>query len=87
MLRDVQRHDGAGLGQAIALEEVDAEALEEFLSNDRRERLAQRRFEVPKVVARVLDPRRAAWYSEQGMLTICPTQIAIEQLEKAALGA
>ena len=47
--------------------------------------LAQRRFEVPKVVARVLDPRRAAWYSEQGMLTICPTQIAIEQLEKAAL--
>ena len=49
--------------------------------------LAQRRFEVPKVVARVLDPRRAAWYSEQGMQTICPTQIAIEQLEKAALGA
>ena len=47
--------------------------------------LAQRRFEVPKVVARVLDPRRAAWYSEQGMLTICPTQIAIEQLERAAL--
>ena len=47
--------------------------------------IAQRRFEVPRVVARVLDPRRAAWYSEQGMLTICPTQIAIEQLERAAL--
>ena len=40
---------------------------------------------VPRVIARVLDPRRAAWYSEQGLQTICPTQIAIEQLEKAAL--
>src|SRR4051812_28380637 len=45
----------------------------------------QRRFEVPRVVARVLDPRRAAWYREQGLQTICPTQIAIEQLERAAL--
>src|ERR687893_64159 len=47
--------------------------------------IAQRRFDVPKVIARVLDPRRAAWYQEQGLHTICPTQIAIEQLEKAAL--
>ena len=47
--------------------------------------IAQRRFEVDRVIARVLDPRRAAWYSEQGLQTICPTQIAIEQLEKAAL--
>src|SRR5919112_3887220 len=47
--------------------------------------IAQRRFDVPRVVARVLDPRRAAWYSEQGLQTICPTQIAIEQLERAAL--
>jgi hypothetical protein len=47
--------------------------------------LAKRRFDVPKVIARVLDPRRAAWYAEQGLHTICPTQIAIEQLEKAAL--
>ena len=39
----------------------------------------------PRVIARVLDPRRAAWYSEQGVQTICPTQIAIEQLEQAAL--
>ena len=44
--------------------------------------IAQRRFEVPRVIARVLDPRRAAWYSEQGVQTICPTQIAIEQLEQ-----
>ena len=47
--------------------------------------IAQRRFDVPKVIARVLDPRRAAWYAEQGVQTICPTQIAIEQLVAAAL--
>ena len=47
--------------------------------------IAQRRFDVPKVIARVLDPRRAAWYAEQGVQTICPTQIAIEQLERVAL--
>ena len=45
----------------------------------------RRRYDVPKVIARVLDPRRAAWYAEQGVWTICPTQVAIEQLEKAAL--
>ena len=48
--------------------------------------VAQRRFGVERVVARVLDPRRAAWYREQGLVTICPTQIAIEQLQHAALG-
>ena len=49
--------------------------------------LARLRFEVPKVIARILDPRRAAWYAEQGLHTVCPTAIAIDQLEKAALGA
>src|SRR3954451_6728291 len=47
--------------------------------------LAQRRFDVPKVVARVLDPGRATWYSEQGLDIVSPTQIAIEQLQQAAL--
>ena len=46
--------------------------------------VAQRRFNVGRVVARVLDPRRAAWYREQGLVTICPTQIAIDQLATAA---
>jgi len=45
--------------------------------------IAQRRFEVPKVVVRVLDPARAKWYREQGLSTICPTQTAIELLEEA----
>lgn len=46
--------------------------------------LAQRRFKVPKVVARVADPGRAKWYAEQGLHTICPTQIAIEQATELA---
>jgi trk system potassium uptake protein len=45
--------------------------------------IAQRRFEIPTVVVRVLDPARAAWYSEQGLSTICPTQQAIEMLTAA----
>jgi trk system potassium uptake protein TrkA len=45
--------------------------------------IARRRFNVDKVVARVLDPRRAAWYAEQGLETICPTQAAIVEFERA----
>jgi trk system potassium uptake protein TrkA len=47
--------------------------------------IAQREFSVPKVIVRVLDPRRAEWYGEQGLETICPTQVAIEMLEQAVL--
>jgi trk system potassium uptake protein len=45
--------------------------------------IAQKRFEIPRVVVRVLDPARAEWYAQQGLLTICPTQKAIEMLEAA----
>jgi trk system potassium uptake protein TrkA len=45
--------------------------------------IAQRRFEIDRVVVRVLDPLRAAWYRDQGLLTVCPTQVAIEMLEAA----
>ena len=47
--------------------------------------IARRRYGIDGVIVRVLDPRRAAWYAEQGVQTICPTQIAIEQLAAAAL--
>ena len=47
--------------------------------------IAQRRFKVRRVVARVADPGRAAWYAEQGLLTICPTQIAIDQASRVVL--
>ena len=49
--------------------------------------IAQRRFNVPRVVVRVADPGRAAWYAEQGLLTICPTQQAIDQAERAGARA
>ena len=45
--------------------------------------IAQRHYEVEKVIVRVMDPARAAWYREQGLSTVCPTQIAISQLESA----
>jgi trk system potassium uptake protein len=45
--------------------------------------IAQRRYSIPKVVVRVLDPARAEWYAEQGLMTVCPTQTAIELLEAA----
>ena len=47
--------------------------------------IAQRRFNVPRVVVRVADPGRAAWYAEQGLHTISPTQQAIDMAAEAAL--
>lgn len=43
--------------------------------------IAQRRYEVDRVIARILDPLRAEWYREQGVMTICPTKVAVEMLE------
>jgi trk system potassium uptake protein len=48
--------------------------------------IAKRRFNVDRVVVRVLDPYRAKWYAEQGLQTVCPTQTAIELLEAAVRG-
>lgn len=45
--------------------------------------IAQRRFGVPKVLVRVMDPARADWYAEQGLHTICPTKHAIEMFDVA----
>jgi trk system potassium uptake protein TrkA len=42
--------------------------------------IAKRRFNVPTVIARILDPYRAEWYEEQGVHTICPTRVAIDML-------
>jgi trk system potassium uptake protein len=42
--------------------------------------IAKRKFNVATVIARVLDPYRAAWYQKQGLETICPTKVAIEML-------
>ena len=42
--------------------------------------IAQRRFDVPNVVVRVLDPARAEFYRRRGLRTICPTSVAIDVL-------
>jgi trk system potassium uptake protein TrkA len=49
--------------------------------------IAQRRFNVPRVIVRVADPARAEWYGEQGLLTVSPTQVAIDQTSEAVLSA
>ena len=49
--------------------------------------IAQRRFNVPTVIARILDPLRAEWYEKQGVKTICPTRVAIEMLETYVRGS
>ena len=56
---------------------ADTEELSAFL----RESLAN--YKVPKVIVRVMDPARAAWYAEQGLDTICPTSFAIDMFKRA----
>ena len=48
--------------------------------------IAKRKFQVDQVIARIMDPARATWYSEQGLHTICPTQAGIEMLTAAVRG-
>jgi len=45
--------------------------------------IAKRKFNVPTVIARILDPLRAEWYERQGLHTVCPTRVAIDMLEGA----
>ena len=40
----------------------------------------QKRYEVPTVVVRILDPARAKLYADRGMSIVCPTQTAISGL-------
>jgi trk system potassium uptake protein TrkA len=82
---------GAAL-EMDALTEAGIEEADVFLAATRGDntnlviaQIAQRRFDVPRVVVRVADPGRANWYAEQGLLTICPTQVAIDQATQVAL--
>ncbi|MEO6496173.1 MAG: NAD-binding protein [Solirubrobacteraceae bacterium] len=45
--------------------------------------IAQRKFEVDRVIVRVMDPARATWYAHQGLHTICPTSAAIAEFKTA----
>jgi trk system potassium uptake protein len=82
---------GAAL-EVDGLKEAGIEEADVFLAATRGDntnlviaQLAQRRFNVQRVVVRVADPGRAAWYGEQGLVTICPTQVAIDQAEQVVL--
>jgi trk system potassium uptake protein TrkA len=78
---------GTGL-EIEALEEAGIERAEAFVAatdgdntNIVIAQIAKERFNVPTVIARILDPYRAEWYEQQGLHTICPTRVAIEMLE------
>jgi trk/ktr system potassium uptake protein len=75
--------------QAAGIERADAfvAATDGDNTNIIISQIAKRRFDVPIVVARILDPLRASWYEEQGLHTICPTRIAIDMLEAEVRGA
>ena len=49
--------------------------------------VVKQRYETGTVVVRVLDPARAAFYSQRGLHTICPTQTAISELLAAVRSA
>jgi trk system potassium uptake protein len=69
----------AGIGEAdVFIASTDGDNTNLIIAH-----IAHRRFNVPKVLARVMDPARASWYAEQGVHTISPTQHAIEMFEQA----
>ncbi len=47
--------------------------------------IAQRRFNVPCVIVRILDPARAELYESLGLEIICPTKTATETLTNRVL--
>jgi trk system potassium uptake protein TrkA len=76
---EVEALDAAGIQQAdVVVCSTDGDNTNIVVAQ-----IAQKRFQVPKVVVRVLDPYRADWYSQQGLHTVCPTQVAIEMLTEA----
>lgn len=45
--------------------------------------IARERYEVGKVVARIMDPARAEWYRGKGLEIVCPTSVSTEMLGEA----
>jgi trk/ktr system potassium uptake protein len=45
--------------------------------------VVQKRYDIGCVVVRVLDPRRADFYAQRGMRTVCPTQTAVSVMTDA----
>ena len=79
---EVEALHGAGIEQAdVVVCSTDGDNTNIIVAQ-----LAKKRFQVPKVVVRVLDPYRADWYQQQGLHTVCPTQVAIDMLTDAVIG-
>ena len=79
---EVEALDAAGIQQAdVVVCSTDGDNTNIVVAQ-----IAKKRFQVPKVVVRVLDPYRAEWYSQQGLHTVCPTQVAIDMLTEAVIG-
>ena len=45
--------------------------------------IARDRYQVQCVIVRVLDPARARFYEERGLVTVCPTRTAIDRMSEA----
>ena len=73
---EIEALEGAGIERADAF----VAATDGDNTNIIIAQIAKRRFNVPTVIARVLDPYRAEWYEQQGVHTICPTRVAIDML-------
>ena len=79
---EVEALDAAGIQQAdVVVCSTDGDNTNIVVAQ-----IARKRFQVPKVVVRVLDPLRAEWYHQQGIHTVCPTQVAIDMLTDAVIG-
>ena len=45
--------------------------------------IARDRYLIDCVIVRVLDPARAKFYEEKGLVTVCPTRTAIDRMSQA----
>jgi trk system potassium uptake protein TrkA len=84
-------HVGHGMDAAV-LEQAgveDADAVIVATDGDNTNivvaQVAKRRYGVPSVAVRILDPARAAFYADRGLHVVSPTQAAIESLASWAL--
>ena len=79
------------VGHAIEIEALEAAGIEGadvFIASTDGDntnlviaQIAKRKFDIERVIVRVMDPARATWYAEQGLHTICPTQAAIAEFK------
>jgi trk system potassium uptake protein TrkA len=95
---DGEWEDAGGIftiGAALEVEALEAAGIERadaFVASTNGDntniviaQIAQKRYEIPQVTARILDPARAEWYRDQGMNVVCPTRVAVDML-KTSLG-